>query len=344
MATQWAIAIGINTYRAFQSLQYAQQDAEALCRHLIDSGITAPEHCLLLTPASALHQGHSTFPERATIAQWLKALVTTALGPDDSLWVFFSGYGVHADGEDYLMVVDSDPAQPQATGIALKSIYGLLAQVPSGRVLVTLDMNRNAGSQPEPAGAYTAQLAAQYNRQFPGLATLLSCQPPEEFSRESAGLRQGFFTASLLEVLHSSQRQQPGGSRSLQAIAPELGDRLAELCALYWRPKQTPVVIGDYVLPLGEVAATTLVQAGGIQAGGIQAGNGQAEVQAIALGAEALGGSNGSSMDNGSGGAAVLSPGVGASAVGASRGGSPWSGQHAPGLQPPRRCQPGLWR
>lgn len=265
MANQWAIAIGINTYRAFQSLNYAQQDAEALCRHLIDSGITAPENCLLLTPASALHRGHSTFPERETIAQWLKGLVTGGMGPDDSLILFFSGYGVHANGEDYLMPVDGDPADAAATGIAVKSIYRLLSQVPSGKVLIALDMNRNAGSLGEPAGAFSARIAQQANQQYPEMATLLSCEPPEQFARESAGLRHGFFTAGILDVLRSRQREQPGEILDFKRFGTQLSDRMAELCEHYWRPVQTPVVIGRYSIPLGQTAASALVSDGGTE-------------------------------------------------------------------------------
>ncbi len=263
MANQWAIAIGINSYRSFQSLRFAQQDAEALCRHLIDSGITAAENCLLLTTASALHRGRSTFPERETIAQWLKGLVTGAMEPDDSLILFFSGYGIHSNGEDYLMPVDGNPAEPAATGIAVKSIYRLLAQVPSGKVLIALDMNRNAGSLGEPAGAYSARLGQQFSQQYPEIATLLSCQPPEQFARESAGLRHGFFTAGLLEVLRSRQREQPGETLNFQTFGSELSDRMAELCKHYFRPVQTPVVIGNYGVPLGQTAASALVSRGG---------------------------------------------------------------------------------
>ncbi len=262
MANQWAIAIGINTYRAFQSLNYAQQDAEALCRHFIDSGITAPENCLLLTTASALHRGRSTFPERETIAKWLKGLVTGGMGPDDSLIVFFSGYGVHANGEDYLMPVDGDPADAAATGIAVKSIYRLLTQVPSGKVLIALDMNRNAGSLGEPAGAFSARIGQQASQQYPEMATLLSCEPPEQFARESAGLRHGFFTAGILDVLRSQQREQPGAALDFKRFGTQLNDRMAELCEHYWRPVQTPVVIGQYSIPLGQTAASALVSDG----------------------------------------------------------------------------------
>ncbi len=251
MGKHWAIAIGINTYQAFQSLTYAQNDAEALCRYLIDSDRIAPENCLLLTTASALHLGQSTFPLRTTILQWLQWLVDEALQPDDELWVFFCGYGIHTLGADYLMPVDGDPAQADATGITFKEIFQLFKEARTQRILMLLDMNHNEGTLAEPVGIQTAALAHEY-----GIATLQSCEPQkDQFSREAAGLRHGFFTVALLEAL-----QNPTVD-SLKALDQDLRHRMEELSNHYWRPLQSPLTVGEFAIapaqPIGVGTVST---------------------------------------------------------------------------------------
>ncbi|NJR71278.1 MAG: hypothetical protein HC771_23620 [Synechococcales cyanobacterium CRU_2_2] len=236
MARHWAIAIGVNNYSAFQSLSFAQNDAEAFCRELLSSGRVTPANCLLLTTASALHLGQSTFPLQTTLLQWFQWLVDQALQADDELWVFFSGYGIHADGVDYLMPVDGDPKQPASTGIAMRSLFQLLQEAASDRILLLLDMNHNEASLTIPVGLQTAALAQEY-----GIATVQSCEPQKgQFSRKAAGLQHGFFTVALLDALRS------GTLQSLADLNLSLKQRMEELSDHYWRPEQTPLLVGTY--------------------------------------------------------------------------------------------------
>jgi hypothetical protein len=234
MATHWGMAIGINAYQQFQPLSYAQQDAEALRQRWIDRGLQ-PEHCLLLTSMSPPIEGRSTFPNLDSIQYWLQWLTEVALEPGDRLWIFFGGYGICHEGQDYWMPIDGSGAAPDSTGLSLASLY---KQLKSSAIeaLVLIDMNRSEGAMTEAVGNHTAELARSC-----GIPTMLSCMP-EHYSREAMELRHGLFAAALLEGLAQD------GVTSLATLDRFVADRLEELCDHYWRPLQRSWTIGDMPL------------------------------------------------------------------------------------------------
>jgi hypothetical protein len=234
MATHWGMAIGINAYQQFQPLSYAQQDAEALRQRWIDRGLQ-PEHCLLLTSMSPPIEGRSTFPNLDSIQYWLQWLTEVALQPGDRLWIFFGGYGICHEGQDYWMPIDGSGAAPDSTGLPLASLYQRLKSS-AIEALVLIDMNRSEGAMTEAVGNHTAELARSC-----GIPTMLSCMP-EQYSREAMELRHGLFAAALLEGLAQDD------VASLATLDRFVADRLEELCDHYWRPLQRSWTIGDMPL------------------------------------------------------------------------------------------------
>ncbi|MBD2076117.1 caspase family protein [Phormidium sp. FACHB-592] len=246
----WAISIGINQYEFLQPLSYAQHDAQAIHRFLVEAGGVPAEQCLLLTETSPPQWGKSTYPDRETIQSWLDLLIQRYVQPGDMLWCFFSGYGVCQQGQDYLMPIEGNPAAIATTAIPLEAIFRSLRQVAEATVLVLLDINRNESSSYETVGTHTEHLAS-----ITGIPTILSCQSGQ-FSRETSALRHGFFTAALLESLRDNR------STTLAAVEKYLSDRLPELSEHYWRPIQQAVTIcpdekrQQPLLPLAPGAAT----------------------------------------------------------------------------------------
>jgi len=148
----WAISIGINQYEFLQPLSYAQHDAQAIQRFLIEAGGVPAEQCLLLTETSPPQWGKSTYPDRETIQSWLDLLIQRYVQPGDVLWCFFSGYGVCQQGQDYLMPIEGNSTAIAATAIPLEAIFRSLRQVAEATVLVLLDINRNESSSHETVG------------------------------------------------------------------------------------------------------------------------------------------------------------------------------------------------
>jgi hypothetical protein len=227
----FAIAIGINQYQNFQPLNYAQRDAQAFRDFLVNEAGFSTQQVLLLTDTSPTVDQGATYPDRdniqAGIAQFCQQMQS-----GDWLWVIFSGYGVQMGGQDYLMPIEGDPGQVETTGIAIASLFSMLKSAPTDNILLLLDMNRSQGVLAgQGVGEQTLSLARASS-----IPTLLSCQP-DQFSHETLGLRQGLFTAAVLEALRCH------GSMTLEHLAQYLSDRLPQLSEHHWRPQQHPIAI-----------------------------------------------------------------------------------------------------
>ena len=260
------IAIGINQYQLLQPLSYAQEDAEALYGFLTEEAGFAPDGCLLMTDSSPSLWGQSTYPNRENILKLTQSLCAEHLQQGDLLWCFFSGYGVSYEGKDYLMPVDGNPADIQGTGIPVELLLNTLKKAPTETVLVLVDMNRSqivkAG---ESIGSQTAELARELE-----IPTVLSCRP-NQVSRETSALRQGFFTTALLEGLRSGQ------CMTLKGLDRFLSDRLPELCDHHLRPKQEPLMV---VNPPGKAHLVILPDASGVPTAVLAGRNGNMTVNA----------------------------------------------------------------
>lgn len=255
MNNYWLMTIGINQYQYLQPLGYAQADAQALWNFLVGKAGFMPDRCLLLTDTSPFIEGQSTYPTRENIQLWIDWLSQEALKQGDHLWVFFSGYGLKSQGQDYLMPVDGNPENITSTAIPMRSIYESLKRSKASTHLVLLDMNRTGATEASGAvGAQTVELARDLE-----IPTVLSCQP-NQISHEASDLQHGLFTAALLEGLRTEN-----ANMSLATLKRYLSERLPELSEHHWRPRQEPVVV---VHPPGKSHQVILPQQGVLVASG----------------------------------------------------------------------------
>lgn len=224
-----AVVIGINRYARFQPLIYAQNDAQAVWTFLVKEADLSVANCVLMTDTSSAIQEQSTYPTRQAIQQWVSNLSQQAV-PGDTIWCFFSGYGVCHHGQDYLMPIDGNPADIPGTGLAIQSLFQSLQTVADVRVIVLLDINRSQAMQ---VGATVGSQALTLAQQS-GLCLVLSCQP-DEFSHESHG--HGLFTTTLLEGLRHPQ------CTTLDALKRYLTINLPKLGTYYSFPCQHPAVV-----------------------------------------------------------------------------------------------------
>jgi uncharacterized caspase-like protein len=229
MAKLWAIAIGINQYQYFQPLGYAQSDAEALRNFLVKQAGFPEEQCLLMTDSSVPMGDKSTLPTKNNILELLEDLAANSWQPQDKLCLFFSGYGITYEEQDYLMPIEGDSKRVKETAIEMRQLMQTL-QVAELETLLLLDFNRALGTKADSSiGQETIELAQELQ-----ISTILSCQP-EQFSHESSELGHGFFTATLLEALRY------GNTNNLAGLESYLSVRTPELCQHHWRPTQNPV-------------------------------------------------------------------------------------------------------
>ncbi len=228
-----SIAIGINQYEFLEPLSYAQQDAETLHNFLRNEGNFSAEQCLLLSDnASTPIWEQPTYPSRENILDIIESFCQNQLQVENCLWYFFSGYGISYENQEYLMPIDGNPTDPEATGISIRKLLEDLSKSPVEEVLVMLDMkhSRLTGMDNQ-LGVQTLELAKELE-----IPLLLSCNP-NQVSEETSALRLGFFTAALLEGLNS------GKFRTLKNLDNFLSNRLPELCTEHLRPKQNPLMM-----------------------------------------------------------------------------------------------------
>ncbi|EDX86857.1 caspase domain protein [Synechococcus sp. PCC 7335] len=232
MPNYWAIIIGINHYQYSRPLMHAGDDALSVYRFFTRLADVASSRCVLLSDlvtgdlaTSASDQ--AVYPDKSSITERMQT-VLQQVGTDDVLWIFFSGYGVQVGCTDYLLPIDGDHDNIEETGVAIADLIDSLAQIPTKKVLLILDMSRSQGATADQTiGAESIALAQKYQ-----ISLLLSCQPGQ-FSHETIDLRHGLFTAALLEALE----QKCNTAAALSAFVEK---RLPELCEHYWRPVQNP--------------------------------------------------------------------------------------------------------
>ncbi|HEY9880592.1 MAG TPA: caspase family protein [Leptolyngbyaceae cyanobacterium] len=230
MGKHWAVIIGINQYQALQPLMHAQFDAIELRDFLTQEVGLPPEQCTLLTDVSPIFYESATYPAKESLEQKLQGICQNQLGPEDTLWVFFSGYGVSWEGQDFILLIDAEPARIPETAISLEAILKQLKAAPTENVVVVLDMNRSQSAIPnQRLGVQTLELAKSL-----GIPLLLSCQP-DQFSQEALAIRHGLFTAALLEGMRYH------GRLVLSQLVSYVEERVPELCQLYARPVQNPI-------------------------------------------------------------------------------------------------------
>lgn len=232
MANQWALLIGINQYTALPPLMYAQADAVGLRNFFVDEVGMPIDRCVLLSDLSAAIEPYAHYPTAETLRSQLTTLCDTQVQPGDTLWVFFSGYGMQSGGQDYLLPLDGDPAQLEETALSATWLLNTLQAAKTDDIVLALDMNRSQGALGRQSlGQQTAALAKDF-----GISLLLACQP-QQASHETMAVRHGLFAQALLEGMRYH------GCVTVSQLAAYVGDRVPELSQHHWRPPQDPVAV-----------------------------------------------------------------------------------------------------
>lgn len=222
------IIIGINHYQFFQPLSFAQQDAQELRRFLVEDKGFSADLCVEMTEISPNLADRSTYPTKANLGWTIDYICRHQLQPGDVFWFFFSGYGVTWEGEDYLMAIDGNPNDIRETGYGMRSLLETL-KASGAEVFVLLDVNRATGCMNgEGMGQRTIELAKELE-----IPTVLSCQV-DQFSRETASLKLGFFTRVILDALQT-------GCKTLDSLEQYLTNYLPQLSEQNFRPPQNPL-------------------------------------------------------------------------------------------------------
>jgi hypothetical protein len=237
----YAIAVGINCYITnWLNNQYAVKDAVDI-------------HNWLSTAAGFDKVYLFTDPEssqltREKLARFLDdTFKKPFLSAQDNLWFFFSGYGIHWENVDYLVLPTQIFGQVQDTAIPVSYVIEQLRRSGSGNIILFLDADRDLT-------AYTGQLRFIPNPQEELESTsspttipdrgeiVFYSSRPGEAAYEIFDLQQGAFTSALLEAL---RHQKQWEAITVESLATHLRDRVPALNQQYRLPKQTPQMIAE---------------------------------------------------------------------------------------------------
>jgi hypothetical protein len=232
MASHWPVIVGINQYQSLQPLMYAQFDALELRDFLVNEVGLLPQYCSLLTDVSPMVYQGSAAPTQTVLLERLAQSCDRA-GPDDTVWFFFSGYGVQWQGQDYLLPINADPNRIEQTGILVETLLKRMHQGNQRQSIIMLDMNRPQSALSPTAGGRGLGAQSLALAQELAMPLVLSCQPGQ-FSQETLAVRHGLFTEALIEGMRFH------GCLTLAQIVEYLRDRVPELCQHHWRPAQNP--------------------------------------------------------------------------------------------------------
>ncbi|TAO00023.1 MAG: hypothetical protein EYR95_09650, partial [Phormidium sp. SL48-SHIP] len=229
------LAVGLDHYDYLQPLRFAVQDAQGLANHLLQAGWLRPEDLALLTEQSPpTEDGIETEPKAATFGRLLSEWLPRHVGSEDLVWLFFSGYVLNHQGQDYFLLRDSDPERLPQTAVAAQSVFEHLQALDSQHITLFLDIRRPTAPQLGQAiGSQLVRLA-----ESAGIPALLSCQLDQR-SRESRDLRNGLFTTALIAALRYH------GDRTLADVEAELRQVLPPLADQCRQPPQTPLLIAS---------------------------------------------------------------------------------------------------
>ncbi len=252
MAKNWAICIGINHYDYNRPLEWGVNDAEKMRDFFQEAKFN--KIYLFTDKSPSIADMSRNFPSQPTytkLSYWLGKRFKKGNKPltiSDNLWFFFSGHGWRHQGQDYLLLSDSnsDPDYIEKTAIPISDVTNHLRESGAGNIIMLIDACRDA------AKGGSIELSKEQ-----GIIKISSCQP-NELSYEIKPLHHGAFTYALLESL---RLQGEGNCATLERLCIRLRSRVKELTWEYQKKTQIPyaavepetkyhlLLLPDYITP-----------------------------------------------------------------------------------------------
>ena len=258
---KWAVIIGINNYQddRIGDLRYAVNDAVAISGLLTDQWIGDFEQkkVKLLTDTSPQK------PTRENILTALNAIEKVA-SEKDTIFISFSGHGIEADGESYLLPSNSKLELLSDTGISIDRFKQPMQKSKASVQVLFFDACHSGVDlrSKGPTGQMGKNTLRRIYQNAKGQAILSSCSINQK-SYEWPDKEHGVFTFYLLEALRGSADLNQDGFVSLTETANYTSEKVLEwsfetgnIQSPQWKANLT----GDVVLSItqGKTPVTTL--------------------------------------------------------------------------------------
>ncbi|MDD5263263.1 MAG: PKD domain-containing protein [Candidatus Bipolaricaulis sp.] len=165
----WAVVIGISDYAQVKDLQYGRDDAIAMYRWLVDSGVAEDHVRLLLDSEGPVAAFPGAAPRLASLVNVREALgwLRRVAEEDDLALVSFSGHGFQGDDDngdeqdgvdEFFVLVDTSASAVEDTALRDDEFGRFLDRLESNHVLVLFDgcysggLSRSLPSSKRPIG------------------------------------------------------------------------------------------------------------------------------------------------------------------------------------------------
>jgi uncharacterized caspase-like protein len=226
----FALVIGIDQYSRLPEARYAENDADAVKKHLLARGY--PERNIIL-----LKGGQAT---RGAIQGYVEEWLPQNVKQDSSVFVYFSGHGSPdlKNGDAYLVPWDGDAMFLKSTAYPLKSLYASLGRLKAKHVLVALDSCfSGAGGRSVLASGARPLVSHLSDTSAPAGVTVLSAASGDEITATIDEQGHGAFTYYLLKAFND-------GKLTAKAAYADLKPRVQDEARRQNRD-QTPLLLGD---------------------------------------------------------------------------------------------------
>lgn len=158
-----------------------------------------------------------------------------AVGPNGALFVSFATHGIHRGGTQYLFSEGSLLWNPEATAVSEADVRDMIARARVPRALLLIDAcrgwltkdSRNGDPDPRSAAAMLQAIGSVH-----GLI-VLSAAAPGGYAYDDDSLRNGVFTAAVIDGLRCQARRDERGWITVDALAEYVEERV-----LAWVRKQ----------------------------------------------------------------------------------------------------------
>ncbi|UXE61605.1 MAG: caspase family protein [Woronichinia naegeliana WA131] len=207
----YALLIGINEYKYVTKLSYAEPDAEALFKVLIDNGYSSNN-------IRKVTDKRATEPNIDGGLRWL----ADATKKGGTAIIFFAGHGVSINGGlhsgEYLCPVDAEDDRVHETCVSHTNFTEALGSINADYLVIFLDTCHSSGIgtlQGHYKGFSPETKHQMLNKE--GRVIITSCGPDEVSSEfrflENTFLEHGLFTYYLLEGLKGAAANEKGEIR-----------------------------------------------------------------------------------------------------------------------------------
>jgi len=257
----WAIIVGVNQYKnGINSLAMCVNDAKAVANALVQTGIFASDHVILMTDDSP----PEFQPTSINVERVIKTVATQAK-PEDLVYFSFSGHGDWDESKQDSMLITSDgnPQNLERTTLYGSTLQKLFSGIQAEKLIVVLDACHSGGIQVK--GSKSTKSAGQIPDVFfekftnsKGQITVRSCAF-NEVSWESSDLGHGLFTYHLVAALSGAADRDKDGIATLSELRQYVSEKVPPDAMAKFGETQTPsFTSGGLLGEVGDIPLTVI--------------------------------------------------------------------------------------